>query len=267
MEDNKEWVYYSELVPGYLEKWSNHEIRRRNERFLKKLKKGPDEEACKKIKQDLIENNLPLARYIADYVYLKNKSHLLTVEDAYQNCCIALTRYIYAMPCDEIPTKGHFQIDIYFRMLGALNSQLGRKEPEMQFEKVAFNENDYPVDDTAECINRQALLDILQVFCSQRDMEIMQCYWFGDPKNYIEPFDSERISDTYNLCRASISRINVSTLKKLRKHLPRLLKKKQLTMDFFYEEKRFLKTKQLPFPTEHKSVKEDFLEWARQNKR
>lgn len=231
---NDSWIYDSTLVNGYVEKYSNRDMRRRNARLMKRYAKTSSPEEKENIKHLLIENNLPLAMHIALRYRHSFISARKSIDDLFQEGCIGLTKAILN-ELDPSYNQKEFQtylaIKITSSILSCNNTKTFDSEEDiLPFDELAYTPGETPVP------NREFIKWLIDVMpCSERDKTIFKQYWFGDEKHYILAEDTEDIAFYHNLTRARILQILKKTMKKFRKYVFRLLDNTDLiTREDFY---------------------------------
>ena len=210
------WKYYSELVPGYVEKYSNKGMRERNRKILKQLE-GTTGERRLHLENLLAENNQPLAKYVAERygAYLGwNKAER---QDAFQECCAEIIGYIRKMENGLSPV--YFQHGIYLAMTSRLQRlDIRRKEMTIRADKE-FIETDYIPEPEAPKANKETLTQLAYYVLQERDAAVLCDYYFGDEENYIVPMNADDVAMKYGITSATIYNIVNKGIDKLAEYV------------------------------------------------
>ena len=227
-DNNSEWVYMSNLVPGYVDKYTLRGIRKRNTRILKRLQKAPGTDARRAVCDELIDNNRPLAQYVA-WCYAKR--HGLTDEqrqDAFQECCVTMVeRLRIFVEGDDLQVE-HMQRDLFLRMLSRLNALSKQRTIDNEVSFVPFEEDDYPLEkgETTDTEFVRSYAYSLLNYVPDRNREIFLDYYLGDAEKYGDYTpDVETIALYYDLTRERVRQILEKTRKKLRAMAAQQLRK------------------------------------------
>ena len=218
MNERGDWVYYSNKIPGYNEKYGVRGMRERNALLLAGMQAHP--EACTDLRELLAENNLPLAmRCACNYQYLHHTTEA-DVWDDYQDACIELLSFVRSDEVLEL-TPGQFQVRAYRRMSAIVWSKhMAWYDNERVFldERVEFIPTDFDaVPDLRDPIaDRASILHLLRAALPARSASIVEIYFFGDG-GLIEPGDADLISWRFNLTRARIYQIVNKSIRHLRR--------------------------------------------------
>ena len=219
MSCNSDWVYFSHLIPGYVEKYGDRGMRDRNRLLLAGLQVHPEAGAA--LREILAENNLPLAMRVA-----RNYQHLHgTTEDEcwddYQDACIELLNYMRSDEPLEL-TPGRFQVRAYRRMAAivwAKHMMWLDNARVFQDEHVELVSTDFDVlpDLREPRADRAALLRLIRGALPERSAKIVELYYFGDG-DMVEPMDAELIGWRFQLTRARIYQIINKSIRRLRRY-------------------------------------------------
>ena len=211
------WIYYSRLIPGYTEKYTDRGMRERNKLLLRRLSKDslPFREK-EKIENALIENNLPLAKMVAERFCDKNRFSYGSREDAFMDCVEAMSVYMREVEPDIIQKPGWFQTRLFSKMHAALYSKEERICIETKSEFIPFNEKDFEQEYPLK-VDKE-LLEYIMICCTPRQREILKDFYLGDPANHIEPMDLEIIGIKHYLTRERVRQIKEKAIKLIRKY-------------------------------------------------
>lgn len=218
--DKQPWVYYSDLVPGYAEKYTNRGMRERNAALLKKLRRCRKRESTEPLRRALVENNLPLAKAIAERHAWSHRLSQAEADDAFQDAVLGLAQFIDEAGKKEFSDLGVFTRRICSKMRFAIIQNNVARIPENRWERVPFDdETDWSTpDDVADVgINKELIFRLMRLVVSNRDREIVLLYFFGDPEAGTEPLDLEEIGNRVGLTRERIRQTINKSLKKTAK--------------------------------------------------
>ena len=240
--EDGQWVYYSRLVPGYEEKYGIRNIRRRNASILRKCQKGDPLTQCALQRERIAENNLPLARMVAEKWSRMNGWDRNQTEDAYQECCYALVMYIDNVFPDEVKelTGAYFSKRIYVAMNNRLTVLHNRNLPKNQLTFIPFDENDFPTEKETtpnrEFIVEEFIPNLPNL--TERSKGMLLEYFFGNTASYIEGFQLEDIAFHYGLTRERCRQIIQKALKNATAYTKHSFKYRTGIMpeDFFKEQ-------------------------------
>ena len=211
---DREWIYYASLVPGYAEKYGLRDMRKRNRKFFNKIHKTTDPQQLHQLKQQLIDNNRPLARYVAEAYAIHQHWSKEQIDDAYQDCCCALTKYIISNDLSYSHT--YHQVGFYKTMTAYLSNKIRSRIAENICTFIPFNEETHLMEEEL-AVDKNLLLFFISITGrSRRDKEILRLYFFGDPDKYILPYSAEDIAFYLNMSRGRVYQIKEKMLKKLR---------------------------------------------------
>lgn len=244
------WVYYSTLVPGYVERFGIRGMRKRNRMLLEQLRQTRDEASVASLKGLLIENNLPLAMYAAHRLHPWSPSRKNDVWDNYSDACIALTEYVNGLgKDDDYPPYQFFQVRAYQRMYGVIVKPTFQESFENQMVTVPFDENDYPQEDEQPVVaNRDFLLEVMEHVNPKRNVDIVRMFYFGDEYSDGRPMDLEEISDRLMLVRERVRQIKEKTIRNTRDYVYYLYENKGVNLEDFMEELPFCQEMTRPKP-------------------
>ena len=242
IRDNEgNWTYLSERVPGYVDRHGLKGIRRRNARLLDELHACTDGSEAEAVKDRLIENNLPLARYVAEIYALNRNWTKEDVEDAFQECCLALTTYIKRKTSENniFSDGGYFSMAIYYSMTGRLKHLHGPDAEERKIKTVPYEEEAVPIYE-----NRKADVDYLREFIgkvpiAERDRTMLSWFHFGNEKRHVPQESAEDIAIFFGLATGSAFNRLQKTKEKLAKMGKMMLSGRYNTPaieDFFTED-------------------------------
>lgn len=223
--EKQPWVYYSNLVPGYVEKYTNRGMRKRNDRLLAKLRRCRKRESTEPLRRALVENNLPLAKAIAERHARFHRLSQAEADDAFQDAVLGLAQFIDEAGKKEFSDPGVFTRRICAKMRFAIVQNSVVRIPENQWERVPFDdETDWNTpDDVADVgIHKELVFRLMAHVASKRNSEIVYLYFFGDPDSDSSPLDLEEIGYRTDLTRQSVHRIIVKTLKKTARYISHL---------------------------------------------
>lgn len=213
------WIYFSKLLPGYTEKYTLRGVRERNRHLVRLLSGAVGEGDGDRIRDLLIDNNRPLARFAAAKWARMNGWTDAEEDDAYQENCLALTLFFRTMQPGDYDGKSHgfLSIAMFAAMRNNIYAKTHRKSAENLLEAVPYNEEAFPQEETFG-IDTEYLFSFIDKRLRtepQRSRQILLQYFLGDPDSYIEPMQSEDVALYHDLTRnAVLTRIN-KTLKLL----------------------------------------------------
>ena len=217
-DSEKEWIYYETLVPGYVEKYSMSGIRDRNKKLLDRLRKSTSPLETKKAKDLLAENNLPLAKYIAERFKQGRDWNKDTKEDAFSECCLAMVQFLNKMGTteDDLNQK-FFQIRLTQAMWAHLYEEYVRKGNLHDLDLVPFTEeHDVEAADTANHLNMPLVLELVGAITSCHNRDIFVLYVYGDPQEEnARPRCFDEIATFYDMPKNSVCNSVTKTTKKL----------------------------------------------------
>lgn len=235
---DKEWIYYETLVPGYVEKYSMRGIRARNKAILDKLNDNDNPKEVRNLKDKLIENNLPLAKRFAERIGDTANWNRETREDAYCECCLALTKMV-----NELDTHDHDMCGKYFQTRLAFNLRnhlyyetCVKKNDTNMCEFVPFVEEEHPVEDKENLrLNLPLIINIIDR-CSLPDRyrDAFVLFFNGDPEESSEPWDLETIADKIGLTRERTRQIVVKVTQKLERIIRHHIREKNYCIEDFF---------------------------------
>lgn len=233
MATDNDWVYYSTLIPGYVKKYGLRGIRDRNRKLLKELKRSRSDERKDRCRRDLVENNLPLAKYAAERWKKYNNLSDTDAEDAFHDCVVAMSNFIHDLKKDDL-VPNYFQVRLYTRMSQYLRNDENRKTLENTMTLEPFNEEGYvPQDDeTTYGINKLLIHQIASHLMGPRDMDILWMYYGID----CTPCDLETIAERLGLTRERVRQLMVKSTKKLQRSITYSLNHREITVDDFIVE-------------------------------
>ena len=221
MNDFKQqWTYMSSLVPGYVDQYTLRGVRKRNKRLLKQLEKASSQAETDRVNALLIDNNRPLAMYVA-WRFAKGRgwSREKTM-DAYQECCVFLTEQVRKTKPEGDFAPSHFQVHIYYYMLGHLDCMYNYKTVENHSVFVPFEEEEYPLE-TDATLNKEFIREYFEYatrYVPDRDRRIFLDYYLGDDEVYGDTIPNlETIAFYYDLTKEGVRQIVNKTIRKLRK--------------------------------------------------
>lgn len=226
-EDGK-WVYFSQHVPGYIQRYTFRGMRSRNKKLLERiaLSKG-DKAATDFFKSLLVENNLPLARAVAENIGYARDWSDDKVEDAFMVCCLAMQRMVNDLREELIENQGWFQQSLYIRMRSALQNEFVLRrtlENDEENEFIPFDENDFPTEDVHDKVNYRLLLRLLE-YCShsKRDLELLK-------DHFLRNMSLEEVGIRHDLTRERVRQIVAKHIRVMRKYCAR----RKLSLEDFY---------------------------------
>lgn len=220
--EKQPWVYYSDLVPGYAEKYTNRGMRERNAALLKKLRRCRKRESTEPLRRALVENNLPLAKAIAERHAWFHRLSQAEADDAFQDAVLGLAQFINEAGKKEFSDPGVFTRRICAKMRFAIVQNSVVRIPENRWERVPFDdETDWSTpNDVADVgINKELVFRLMAHVASRRYREIIYLYYFGDPDSDSGPLDLEEIGYRTDLTRERVRQIIVKTLKKTARYI------------------------------------------------
>ena len=241
MATDNDWVYYSTLIPGYVEKYGLRGIRDRNRKLLKELKSSRSDEKKDRCRRDLVENNLPLAKYTAERWRMRNNLSADDADDAFHDCVIAMSNYINNLKGNDFVSIC-FQVSLYTRMNQYLYNGDIRKTIENTASSVPFDEENYvpQEEDVTYGINKLLIHQIASHLMSPRDMDILWMYYGID----CTPCDLETIAERIGLTRERVRQLVAKRTRKLKQSITYSLNHREITVDDFIVEN--------PEPTDNK---------------
>lgn len=210
----REWVYYSSLVPGYTEKYGLRDMRKRNKKYFDKIHKTKDPQQLHHLKQQLIDNNRPLARYVAEAYAIHQHWSKEKTDDAYQDCCYILAKYIFS---NELAySAAYHQVGFYKTMTAYLSNRIKIRIAENVCSFIPYDEELHNIKEDP-VVDKNLLLYFINItYAPSRNKDILKLYFFGDPDKYILPYNTEDIAWHFNMSRGRIWQIKEKMLKKLR---------------------------------------------------
>ena len=223
--EKQPWVYYSDLVSGYVEKYTNRGMRKRNDRLLAKLRGCSKPENTEPLRRALVENNLPLAKAIAERYAWFHRLSQAEADDAFQDAVLGLAQFIDEAGKNELSDLGVFTRRICSKMRFAIVQNSVVRIPENQWERVPFDdETDWSTpDDVADVgIHKELVFRLMGHVAPKRNREIVYLYFFGDPDSDSRPLELEEIGYRTDLTRESVRRIIVKTLNKTARYISHL---------------------------------------------
>lgn len=228
---NNDWVYYSHHVEGYTAKYGDRGIRDRNGKILKSFKKEQDPGKLIQIRQQLVENNLPLARAVAEQRAHTKRWKQEKTEEAYANCCLALTMYcMQKLPHKESISANYFQVCVYYHMLNAVNDMHEGNDVYDLCEIEPLDEETVPAE-TKTAVNLRHLQRLFR-YVPERDYRIIMYSFIG--KDGI-PYDNETIADYFGITTARVYMLKNKAIEKIKKQLTHF----HLTTDDFLMDETF----------------------------
>lgn len=231
-----EWTYYCTLIPGYVEKYGLRGMRKRNSKMLRELQKTHDPDHIRNICRSLVENNLPLARYIAEYWNRRHKNPCEEVNDTFHDCVIAMSEYIHSLEEEDFNLK-HFQVRLYTVMYNQLASATKQEQFENTSCSVSFDECLHSPDEEPRYgINKEFVFKLFNIAASIRSSDIIRLYYFGDEEKHTGPMDLETIGDRYGLTRERTRQLMVKAFDELRHFLTYVFNETGTTYDDFLVE-------------------------------
>ena len=237
METEKNWTYYSSLVPGYVEKHSLRGIRDRNKALLKQLKKTRSKAKEKEICDLLVENNRPLAMYMAHRHGLNNGLTSEQIQDAYQECCVELATKTGKIRNEKLYSPSLFQTALSLCMRARLNNLDNKAIIENKETPVPFDEQTFPAE-KEKTIDREYLRRyILHMPLPERDVRIVIEYYLGDEEKYgdMQP-GLELISFHYDISKERVRQILLKTTKKIKKITEYYVRKGKVHIEDFFSD-------------------------------
>lgn len=232
-QTEKHWIYYSSLVPGYKEKYGLRGMRDRNRKLLKWLKTAQGEER-KKLQNLLAENNLPYAKYVSErycnYYGLASKK-----EEYYQICLSALAKHILSLHDEDDYRQVYFQNGMYYKMLSRIKNTERLSIIENKCTFVSFDENTFP-QETKMIPDKEQIFRYLKMCLTEREINIIEWYYFGNTNLHIMPESLEDIGFTIGLTRERVRQIMEKALKKVRKVFNALANEKDFSIEIFLKD-------------------------------
>lgn len=170
LQNPRPWTYYSKLVPGYIEKYGSvRGMRDRNRRLMKQLTKAGNEEETRSIRNELIENNQPLAKMYAERYGYHNGWSKEKKEDMFQECMVSVKGYIDTVQDWNIP-QSYFQVRLSNYCKSAIENKRRLKIIENNDVTLPFNEDNFAQDSLS--INSDFLRQlVLFIHTQQNDKE------------------------------------------------------------------------------------------------
>lgn len=215
MSTRTDWIYFSTLVEGYVDKYGIQGIRKRNRLLLRELAKEQSPEKELRIRQKLVENNLPLAKAMAERRGFTKGWNKYQREQAYADCCLGLTTFCIKKLRKEngdYSKPGYFQSAIYYHMFNELNRKPSGQDVFNYAEKVVFDEEDFPAD-TEQKVDLRHLQRLLAAV-PERDAAIVQLYYLTEGDENVSAL--EDIGDCFGVTRERARQIKEKALKKIR---------------------------------------------------
>lgn len=226
-----EWQYYCKKVPGYVKKYSDRGMRDKNRKIFKKLPRASGKE-LRTLRDSLIENNLPLARMVAERFATRRNIPKDTVEDLYQDCCLALTDHVNSIIQKKKYDVRPFQSGIFYRMYySLLNKSKSETDITRRFPVIQFDDETYNTNDLKELPNREYLDEIIGICLAERPARMLRYLYL--PENENERMDLEQVAIRHGLTRERTRQIVVKAKRILRVAFIYNLK---LTMEDLYEQ-------------------------------
>ena len=235
-DTNKEWIYYETLVPGYVKKHSMRGIRERNAKLLDRLRKSTSPHETKQVKDLLAENNLPLAKYIAERFKQGRDWNRDSKDDAFSECCLAMVKFLNKMGTTEDDlNQRFFQVRLSQAMWAHLYLEYITKGSRRDLNLIPFSEeNDIETKDAVH-LNIPLVIDILNSIATCRNRDIFILYTFGNPdEGFIRPYYFNEIGEIFDLSSQQINNIVIKTKKKFLSFVSYLIKKGYYDYEDFF---------------------------------
>ena len=230
------WIYYSTLVPGYIEKYGMEGMRRRNRQLLEMAYKARNEEELCPIVELLADNNRPLAMFIADRWTKSQKTLAADRDEVFQECCYAMIIYIKKALAERL-SQSFFQARLY----SAMSTHMQNKESiekRHYIETVPFQEEEHPFEEEKHYLLNEKFLRTL---LTERETNVLKCFFGIGCKEH----SLEEIGEKFLVTRERARQIKEKALRKLTGKVGSILNNTNLTRDDFYieewERKKVLK--------------------------
>ena len=235
------WTYLSERVPGYVDRHGLKGIRKRNARLLDELRACGDRTEAEAVQNRFVENNLPLARYVAEVYALSRNWKKEDVEDAFQECCLALTAYIKGKTKDNniFSDGGYFSMAIYYSMTNRLKHLHGPDAEERKIKTVPYDEDAISPYATHKPDIAYLRDFIAKIPMEEREKTMLAWFYFGNEKHYVAQESAEDIAYFFGLVTGTVFNKLQKTREKLAKMGKMMLSGRYNTPtieDFFTEE-------------------------------
>ena len=253
MSTKTDWIYFSTMVEGYVDKYGMRGIRERNKRIIKQLAKADSPEKELRIRQKLVENNLPLAKAMAERRGYTKRWDKEKCEQAYADCCFGLTTFcIKKLPKDNkaFLKPNYFQTAIYFHMFNELNRKPTGQDIYNYAERITFDENSFPADIKQRVDLRQ--LQRLLSAVPDREKEILQLYFLTEGDENVSSL--EDIGECYGLTRERTRQLKEKALKRIRQYASFV----NSTWSDFISEEPFVLEEPLPVVP---AIKKEHMGW------
>lgn len=214
------WTYLSERVPGYVDRHGLKGIRKRNARLLDELRACGNRTEAEAMQDRLIENNLPLARYVAEMYSLNRYWTKDEIDDAFQECCLALTAYIKGKTKDNniFSDGGYFSMAIYYSMTGRLRHLHGPDAEERKIKTVPYDDEAISPYETRKPDIGYLRDFIAKIPMEERDRTMLTWFHFGNEKRHVAQESTEDIAYFFGLTTGTV----FNRLKKIRKKLAKM---------------------------------------------
>lgn len=232
-QTEKYWTYYSSLVPGYKEKYGLRGMRERNRKLLKRLKTAQGKER-KRLQNLLAENNLPYAKYVSE-IYCNYYGLTSKKEEYYQICLSALAKHILSLHDEDDYRQAYFQNGMYYKMLGQISGAGKLSIIENKCIFVSFDENTFP-QEIKMVPDKEQIFRYLRICLTEREINIIEWYYFGNAELHIMPESFEDIGFTIGLTRERVRQIMEKALKKVRKVFNALANEKDFSIEIFLKD-------------------------------
>ena len=235
-----EWILFSEQVPGYAEKFGVRGVRRRNAAILEEMRHVRKESKVDALRERLAENNLPLARFVAERWRRRGGWSDDRVEDAYQECCVVLWGFLRKTSRREFSKLdgAMFSREIYLRMSNRLQVLYNPVVVRNQVCYEPFREESFSVA-PEERLNLEFCLEFLNDLpVEPRYKEIFWDFIFGNEERHIWPGFLEDVGFHYGMSRERARQICVKVQRTLEKVVKNHLKyhKDDFHVEDFFED-------------------------------
>ena len=234
-DNENRWIFYSSLVPGYTDKYGSSGMRERNRTLLRRIQKAKSAAERFPIEQLLIENNLPLAKYISERWRVRFRLSREQERDDFQTCCLTLIRFVRTMEGEAL-RPSFFMRRIYMAMYTALyapafvGKTLGNTHT-----FVPFNENDFPaVNEEPVKANMPLLLSITRQAYRRRGAEVLSLYVQGNEQKHVQPENLQDIGFALGLTTGRVQQIRQKTIEKMTDLVRYYINHKRLQREDFF---------------------------------
>ena len=204
--DQGRHIYFSELVPGYAEKHTLRGVRERNAALLRSLRESAGADAVRRVKDSLAENNRPLARFVAEKWARALGWTRDETDDAYQECCYALVKYLHDTPGDKLReiSSSYLSVAMHGYMSSRMRALHADHVREREIPTVPFDEEAY-VPDGDPVPDMEFLRGLIErTPLGERKKQVFLDYVFGDLRHHVAAYNTDDIAFRYGISRSTV---------------------------------------------------------------